>query len=99
MADNSAFLEAWYSAMIIGGIVFTSLGLILYLTHNINVATIRDFKKKYDYINANEVKWYKWAFYMLAVGAGFFINLYGSGASNLSTVGVWFFVRVFFGIA
>ncbi|MBX9699883.1 MAG: hypothetical protein K2X74_10610, partial [Acetobacteraceae bacterium] len=85
--------------MIIGGIVFSAIGLIIYLIHNFRVASIKDYKAKYDFINANEIKWYKYACYSIAVGAGFFINLYGSNAANLNTVGVWFFVRLFFGFA
>ncbi len=99
MTNHSTFLEAWYNAMIIGGIICFAIGLIIYLIHNFRVAVIKDFKAKYDFINANEINWYKKAFIAVAVGFGFFINLYGSGASNLSSIGVWFFVRIFFGFA
>jgi hypothetical protein len=96
--DQSAFLELWYGAMIVGGIVFFAIGIIIYLAHSFRVVTIKDYKEKYDYIALNEVKLYKWVFISFGIGIGFFINLYGSGA-NLNTVGVWFFVRIFFGIA
>ncbi len=96
--DQSAFLEIWYSAMVIGGIVFFAIGIIIYLVHNFRVVTLKEYKAKYDYITLNEVKLYKWVFICFGVGIGFFIQLYGSGA-NLNTVGVWFFVRIFFGIA
>jgi len=99
MINHSAFLEAWYKAMIAGGIIFFAIGTIIYLIHNFRLAVIKDFKAKYDFILTNEIKWYKKAFLAIAVGTGFFINLYGSGASNLTTVGVWFYVRIFFGFA
>ena len=63
------------------------------------VALIKDFKAKYDFINTHEVTWYKWTFYFIGMSVGFLINLYGSDSKVLNTVGVWFFVRIFFGIA
>jgi hypothetical protein len=99
MSNHSAFLEAWYNAMIIGGIICCTIGLIIYLVHNFRVAVIKDFKAKYDFITEHEIKTYKKAFLAVSVGLGFFINLYGSGASNLTSIGVWFFVRIFFGFA
>ena len=99
MSDQSPFLQAFHSAVIIGGILFFAIGLVLYLVHNLRVALVREFKDKYDFINNNEVLWYRWAFYSIGIGVGLFINLYGSDAKALTTVGVWFFVRLFFGVA
>ena len=99
MGDQTAFLESWYNAMIIGGIVFLTIGFIIYLVHNLRVALVRDYKVKYDYINSTEVKKYKRAFLAVAIGVGFLINLYGSSDKALNTIGVWFFVRIFFGFA
>ena len=36
---------------------------------------------------------------LISVAAGLLVNLYGRNEAGLSSVGVWFFVRVFFGIA
>ena len=99
MGNQDAFLEVWYNAMIVCGIISFTVGLIIYLVHNFRVALIKDFKEKYDFINANEVRWYKWTFIAVAVGVGFLINLYGSNESGLNKVGVWFFVRMFFGFS
>ncbi len=99
MGDQTAFLEIWYNAIIVGGILFTTLGLILFLTHNLKVALIKDYKAKYDFISENEIKWYKRSFFCVAIAVALFINLYGSGEKVLNTIGVWFFVRLFFGIA
>jgi uncharacterized membrane protein len=99
MSELSSFLQAWYTAMLAGGILMFALGVIIYLVHNLRVAVIRDFKAKYDYINSHEVQWYKWTFYCFGAGVGLLINLYGAGERVLNTVGVWFFVRIFFGIA
>ena len=99
MIDQSQFLEMWYNAMVIGAIIFFAIGFIFYLIHNFQVALIKDFKAKYDYINAREVKAYKRAFICVGLGIGCLINLYGSGESALNTIGVWFFVRMFFAIS
>lgn len=99
MSDQSPFLQAWYSSMIIGGIILFTLGFLIYLMHNLRVALIKDYKTKYDFINSHEVNWYKWVFYCFGLGVGFFINMYGSDSKVLNEVGVWFFVRIFFGIA
>jgi len=97
--DLSPFLQNWYMGMIIGGIVLFALGILIYLVHQFRVAVIRDFKAKYDYINQFEVQWYKWSFYCFGAAIALLINLYGAGERVLNTVGVWFFVRIFFGIA
>ncbi len=99
ISELSPFLQAWYNVMIVGGIILIALGVIIYLLHNLRVALIKDFKAKYDYINSQEVKWYQWSFYCFGAAIGLFINLYGSGERVLNTVGVWFFVRIFFGFA
>jgi hypothetical protein len=97
--DQSAFLQTWYNVMIIAAIVSFTVGFIIYLVHNFRVAVLRDFKAKYDYILNNEVKTYKRVFIAIGVGIGFLINLYGAGESSLNTIGVWFFVRMFFAIS
>lgn len=97
--DFSPFLQGWYVAMIIGAIVMFAVGVLIYLVHNLRVAMIKEFKDKYDYINRQELAWYKWSFYCFGAGIGLLINLYGSGERVLNEVGVWFFVRLFFGIA
>lgn len=99
MTDQEAFLELWTSVVIIGGIIFIALGILLYLIHNLKVALIKDYKEKYDFINSHEVKWYKYTFICFGIAIAFLINLYGAENSALNTIGVWFFVRLFFGIA
>ncbi len=99
MSDQDAFLEIWYNAMIIAAIVCFSIAFLIYLVHNFRVAVIKEFKGKYDYILIHEVRIYKKAFIVVGVGIGCLINLYGSGETALNTIGVWFFVRMFFAIS
>ena len=72
--------------------------VITYIMHNIRVApTIRDYKKKYDYINQSEIRNYKRVFIFLGLATMLIINVYGMG--KLHSLGVWFFVRLFISIA
>ena len=99
MSDQSAFLEVWYNTMITAGIGSFTFSFVIYLVHNFRIAVIKEFKAKYDYILIHEVKAYKKAFIGVGVGIGCLINLYGSDETALNTIGVWFFVRMFFAIS
>jgi len=93
--QESAFLTAWHNGVIVGSIVFITAAIVMYLFYNLKVSTISDFKQKYDFINENEIKWYKRVFYCLGLGLGLLINLYGAGKE----VGTWFFVLLFISVA
>ncbi|HQQ97665.1 MAG TPA: hypothetical protein PLX35_10395 [Cyclobacteriaceae bacterium] len=99
MSEQDAFLSAWYTAMKLLGIISFALALIVYLIHNIRVSMVKEYKDKYDFLIRNEIKWYRWSTYFIAIGVAFLINLYGSNEAGLNKVGVWFFVRIFFGFA
>lgn len=99
MSEQDVFLNTWYTAMKLLGIISFALAVIVYLIHNIRVSMVKEYKDKYDFLILNEIKWYRWATYFIAIGVAFLINLYGSNEAGLNKVGVWFFVRIFFGIA
>ncbi|MEQ8364363.1 MAG: hypothetical protein RH948_15925 [Cyclobacteriaceae bacterium] len=94
---QSAFLETWHDAMVVLAIVMFTAGIIIYLVYNLRVSLVTDFKQKHDFINANEIKWYKWVLYVFGLGAAMIVNLYGAG--KIAEVGVWFFVRLFMSLA
>ncbi len=97
MSDSaSSFLKAWYSAMVIGAILMVALAVVVYLVYKMRVSLKSDLKEKHDYINLNEVKWFKWVFYLMGVAVAFAINLYGSEKDT--GIGVWFFTRLFISI-
>jgi hypothetical protein len=96
-SQQSPFLDAFHDAMIVGGIVMFAVGLLIYLAYHLRVAAIKDYKEKHDFINANEIRWYKWVFYAFGLGVAMFINLYAAG--KVSEVGVWFFVRIFMSLS
>lgn len=93
--QESQFLSAWHSGIIIGAIISITASILVYLFYRMRVSMISDYKDKYDFINQNEIKWFKWVFYLLGLGIGLPINLYGAGKE----VGTWFFVLLFISIA
>ena len=97
ISEEVLFLNSWHNAMIIGAIVFMALSIIIYLIYKLRVASKSDPKDRYDFVNSNEIRWLKWVFYSVGVSVAMAINLYGMGEVN--KLGVWFFVRIFFGIA
>ncbi len=99
LEDLSPFLKVFYTVIVIGAIIAFASGVLIYLIHNLKVSLIKEYKAKYDYINSHEVLWYKWMVYCFGAAVGLLINLYGSTDRVLGEVGVWFFVRLFFGVA
>ena len=94
---HNAFLDAWHQAMVIGAVIMVLVGILIYIVYHVRVSAIRDYKEKHDFINANEIKWYKYVFYAFGLGVAMIVNIYAS--DKLSEIGVWFFVRFFMGLA
>jgi hypothetical protein len=95
ISDDSN-LRLWYTAMIIGGIFMVTVAIIVYLIYKMKVSMISDPKERHDFINKNEVRWYKWFYYLIGLAAAFGVNLYGQ--DNNAGIGVWFIVRLFISI-
>jgi hypothetical protein len=91
------FLEVWSFLMVYGGIAIILTGVVYFFLYFFRLSIIPDFKAKYDFINNTEIAWLKRAFLIIGVGVAFLINNYGS--DTVDQFGVWFFVRIFFGIA
>jgi len=100
MQDNiqdSPFLDAWHQSMKYGAILMAVIGIVIYIIYKVRVSSIRDNKEKHDFINTNEIKWYKYVFYCFGISVAMVVNLYAAG--RLHELGVWFFVRFFIGAA
>jgi hypothetical protein len=95
--NAQAFLRIWHDVMLIGAIVMIAMALIIYLFYHLKVSLIKDLKERHDFVNASEIKWFKWVFHCLGLAAAMAINLYGK--DDLSSIGVSFFVRLFFSVA
>jgi hypothetical protein len=95
--DQSPFITAWHNGMILGAIFMVAAGLLIYMFHKLRVSMITDYHLKYNYINTNEIKNYKLVFYCFGVAGALLINLYQM--DKMKEVELWFFVRLFMGIA
>jgi hypothetical protein len=83
--------------MIIGSILMVIVGIVVYLAYHIRLSAIKDYKAKHDFINANEIRWYKYVFFCFGIAVALIVNIYAAG--KVHEVGVWFFVRMFIGAA
>lgn len=91
------FLIAWNEYMIIGTIAAVTMAILIYLFYKMRVSTIKEPKEIYDYINKNEIRWFKWVYVFFGLAIAFAVNLYGM--DKFTTLGIWFLVRIFFSIA
>jgi hypothetical protein len=96
-SSSKAFLDIWHDIMLIGSILMAALSVITYLLYKLRVSAISDSKTKHDFINRNEIKWYKWVFHFLGAAAALAINLYGK--DEMTSFSVAFWVRLFFSLA
>ena len=99
MQAKSVFLKVFYDVILVGAALTFLSAIAIYVLHKVRFSAITGSKEKYDYLLTKETKTYRLVWYLLAVTFGLLVNLYGMDSSNLSDVGVWFFVRFFFGIA
>jgi len=97
LQESRAFVEAWHTTMLVGTISMVTLAIILFLVYNFRVSVIKSLKDRHDFINANEIKWYKRVFGLVAIAVALLINLYGE--DKIGGLGVSFLVRLFFSIA
>lgn len=95
--SSKAFLDLWHDIMLVGSILMVTMSLVIYLIYQLKVSSINDLKTKHDFINQSEIRWFKWVFMLLGIGAAMAINLYGK--DELVSISVAFFVRFFFSIA
>jgi hypothetical protein len=95
--EQTPFIIAWHNSMILGAIIMVAIGILIFLTHNLKVSMISDYHKKYNFLTTSEIKNYKLVGFSFAIAAMLVINLYQM--DQMKEVEVWFFVRVFMGVA
>lgn len=95
--EPTPFLIAWHNTMIIGVIVMVTLGVLIYLIHKLKFSAIKEYHQKYNYLNKNEITYYKFIFGCFGLAFMFTINLYGM--NSVHEMGIWFYVRLFMSIA
>ncbi len=91
------FLVTWNEVMTLGTIAMAAIAVLVYLLYQLRVSLFNEPKEKYDYMNATEIRWYKRVYFFFGLSVACAVNLYGM--DKFFTLGLWFFVRVFFSIA
>ncbi len=95
--ENTSFLVIWHQAMLVGAAIMFATGVVLFIVYHVRLSALKDFKAKYDFVNQREIKDLKVIFLCFAITVFMLINRYGM--DELTEVEVWFFVRLFMGIA
>lgn len=92
-----AFLETWDDIVFIVALVLAALSVITIIYHIIKVATIKEYKQKYDYLRDNDAKMIFYSFVFLGLSITLFINTTYTETVKLSVI--WLFVRLFVSIS
>jgi len=87
------FLEVWDLIVTILAFASIALGILIIIVHWIRVNSIKDYKRIYDYLNANQTKMIYYSIIAVAVGLTLYLNtLY---TENVALSKIWFMVRMF----
>ena len=87
------FLDTWDSIMGIAALAGVGVFILLTIYYFFGAVTKSDPKKKYDFINANEIKLFWRAMLALSVAFGLWLNTVAR--STVEQEMIWFFVRFF----
>lgn len=94
MDNNVAFFDSWDYFMKIGALVAVSVGILIFLYHEVRIMLIKDYKEKYDYVNLNEIKHFWYSIIAIITAAALFAN--SIGTDMITSHGtLWFYVRIF----
>jgi hypothetical protein len=84
----------WNQYMFLIGTGFVVLGVLVFLFYEFRLLQIRDYKDKYDYVNANEIKFFWYAIFLFIVAAFFYANTVLT-ERIIHRGMLWFWVRLF----
>lgn len=92
---SPAFLDPWnlygnYAAMAVAAI-----GVLILLGHYLKLASTRDYKSRYDYINMHEINLLWYGFLLIIIGATIWVNAGNVIAQRLQANWLYFFVTLF----
>jgi len=96
MISGNSFLNIWqYTMYVLIGLSILS-GLFFTVYYWSKSASIKDYKKKYDFISRNEVKYQRRTIFSFALAVGFFINTLFVKVVQVEMV--WILIRFFIGV-
>lgn len=88
--QESYSLETWNTYATYAAFGLAGLAVLILIVHLLRLAATKDFKAKYDYINANEINLLWYASIAIIVGVAFYVNSFNTELSVLMI-----FVRAF----
>lgn len=94
MEASSSFFVTWDRYMRLGSYASVAIAVLIFLYYEFRVFQIKDLKKKYDFVNLNEIKYFWYAVIALILAIGLFINSIGTEIIT-SKSDLWFYVRLF----
>lgn len=68
------FFSEWKLWTQYGAIILCGLGVLVFLFYNIRLSMIGDYKKKYDFINVYEIRYYMLSGFVIVLAGWFFLN-------------------------
>ena len=71
MENNNSFFESWDNYMILGGLTFIIIAAVVLLYHEFRIMMVKDYKEKYDYVNAHEIQFFWYGFIAIILAGAF----------------------------
>lgn len=97
MKLSTTFLANWDYSMSIGGHLSITVAIGILIYHEFKLLQIKDYRAKYDYVNAHEITYFWYAIIGLILAGAFFSNTLA--AHKVAEHGfIWFGVRLFVSI-
>lgn len=90
----SAFKEAWNTYGLYAAVGIGAIGVLILLGHYLKLATTRDYKSRYDYINMHEINLLWYGFLLILTGVTIWLNT-GHIMARLQANWLYFFVTLF----
>jgi hypothetical protein len=91
-AFNSA---SWDRFMILGASAFIVVAVLILLYHEFRIFQIKDYKKKYDYVNLHEIRYFWYAVMAVIFAVALYANSIATEMITSSVSMLWFYVRIF----
>ncbi len=92
---SRAFLDPWNAYGNYAAMAVAAIGVLILLGHYLKLASTRDFKTRYDYINMHEINLLWYGFLMIIIGATIWVNAGNVMPQRLQANWLYFFVTLF----
>ncbi|WP_185152482.1 hypothetical protein, partial [Fulvivirga aurantia] len=73
---SASFTDQWHAYTLNAAYVFGGLALLITIVYYIKLLTIKSYSRKYEFVSANEAKYFWYALLSVVIGAALFLNSY-----------------------